>query len=235
MRGFRSLRHRVASHSLAERSESLKVLRFTRERWRSLAGRLGLSTDSRVFEDIQDRYSESWRSYHNTSHIDDCLKQLDDSPVIADKPDEVEFSLWLHDAVYDTHRGDNEAQSASLAASILHDAECELEVIHRVTANILATTHHATATRIDEQLVVDIDLSILGRPADAFDEFETSIREEYQWVPWSTYCEKRANVLQSFLERVRIYSTNWFADRYESNARLNLNRAISRLLGADEQ
>lgn len=209
------------------------MLRFTRERWRSLTGRLCISTDNHVFDDIHDHYSESWRSYHNISHINDCLDQLDSSPGISENTDEVEFALWLHDVVYDTHRADNEAKSADVAASILRHAECGPGVIDRVTANILATSHHAMVSRADEQLIVDIDLSILGRAADEYDEFESAIRREYEWVPWATYCQKRAEILQSFLGRECIYRTPWFASRYESNARLNLDRAIRQLASND--
>ncbi len=199
------------------------MLYFTKERWNLLANRLSLSIGERAFEQIQGHYSVSWRAYHNVRHIEDCLEQLDRSPRIAEQPDEVELAIWLHDVIYDTHRSDNEDQSAAFAASILQDVRAAPDVVQRVTANILATTHNATATRIDEQLIADIDLSILGRPMDEYDVFETAIRKEYQWVPWATYRDKRTEVLQSFLDRESIYRIDWFAEKFEASALDNLN------------
>jgi len=209
--------------------------RFTFERWTSLIDRFGLRTSQRVFETIKDRYSNSSLAYHNVQHINDCLEQFDAARAIAEYPDEVEFAIWFHDVIYDTHRADNEAMSAAFAADVLREATCEgseiaNDAVDRITANILATAHRSHVSRIDEQLIVDIDLSILGRPAPEFDRYETAIRKEYNWVPKEVFVEKRAEILRTFLDRERIYLTESFFDRYEANARQNLERAIQQLI-----
>lgn len=81
----------------------------------------------------------------------------------------------------------------------------------------------------DETLVVDIDLSILGRDAPRYDEFEQRVRKEYRWVPLVLYRRKRIEILESFLKRPRIYGTDHFHARYEEQARRNLQRAIQTL------
>ena len=198
-------------------------------RWWSIAGRHGIADPQSVFTTIQEHYCQAWRSYHNLVHVDDCLRLLDESPAIGEHPDEVELAIWFHDVVYDTHRPDNELRSAELAVSFLQPSSMQSEAIDRVKNNILATTHDVQPQRIDEQLIVDIDLSILGRPTDEYDRFESAIREEYAWVPWSVYSEKRAEILRSFRERNRIYSRRWFFDNFEARARENLSRAIEHL------
>ena len=41
--------------------------------------------------------------------------------------------------------------------------------------------------------------------------------------------KKRKEVLKCFLDRERIYSNDYFYEKLEENARLNLNNAISNL------
>jgi predicted metal-dependent HD superfamily phosphohydrolase len=94
---------------------------------------------------------------------------------------------------------------------------------------ILATQHHTPPTRLDAALLVDIDLSILGRSSAEFDRYNAAIQQEYQWVPEAPYREARAKVLQSFLDRPAIYLTPHFHDRYEAQAHQNLTQAIRNL------
>jgi predicted metal-dependent HD superfamily phosphohydrolase len=76
--------------------------------------------------------------------------------------------------------------------------------------------------------VLDIDLAILAADPAEFDEYERAIRAEYAWVPDENYRAARAKILQSFLDRERIYRTAPFAGR-EARARANIERALSRL------
>ena len=99
----------------------------------------------------------------------------------------------------------------------------------RVAALILATKHSQPPVGGDEQLLVDIDLSILGRPSEEFDAYERAIRMEYQHVAAESFRAGRAAVLRKFVERLRIYCTGLFYERYESTARQNLQRSIVRL------
>ena len=56
-------------------------------------------------------------------------------------------------------------------------------VLSRIADYILTTKTHDAPTSIDGQLMLDIDLSILGTLAHIYDEFETHIRREYRRVP----------------------------------------------------
>ncbi|MBW8722769.1 MAG: hypothetical protein JF626_13170, partial [Polaromonas sp.] len=60
-------------------------------------------------------------------------------------------------------------------------------------------------------------------------QFERDVRSEYRWVRWPRYVKGRSAVLQSFLDRPRIYSTPWFFERYEARARSNLQAALTAL------
>jgi predicted metal-dependent HD superfamily phosphohydrolase len=79
------------------------------------------------------------------------------------------------------------------------------------------------------QLLVDIDLSILGAAPERFDEYETQVRAEYRWVPDFMFKPKRREILGEFLARDRIYATPVLRAQLEAHARMNLARSIARL------
>jgi predicted metal-dependent HD superfamily phosphohydrolase len=202
---------------------------LTEERWHDLLSRLSLPTNVSTLKELQARYAEPHRTYHNAGHIADCLAQFDSASSLAEHPAEVELALWFHDAVYDLQGTDNEAESAAWAIGFLQRHGSPPDVRQRVEAAILATRHQDSPESADERLLVDIDLSILGRAEEEYDEFEANIRAEYARVPWATYRLKRSEILQLFLDREWLFATDWFRSRYESQARHNLANAIKQL------
>jgi predicted metal-dependent HD superfamily phosphohydrolase len=78
-------------------------------------------------------------------------------------------------------------------------------------------------------LVCDVDLSILGRAAGEFDEYERRIREEYRLVPDPLYRAGRARALEKLLSRDPLFGTDYFRRRYEDSARSNLRRSLKSL------
>ena len=75
-------------------------------------------------------------------------------------------------------------------------------------------------------IIIDIDLSILGVDFNTFKKYDENIRKEYSWVPSIIYKRKRKKILQSFLNRNRIYFNNYFYDKYENQAKRNLNEIL---------
>lgn len=67
------------------------------------------------------------------------------------------------------------------------------------------------------------------QPKERFQEYEEHIRREYDWVPKETFVAKRAEILERFLARKRIYTTEHFFAKYEQRARANLRNSIRRL------
>ena len=183
-------------------------MRFTRERLE----RLLQPRDHDLFAQLSAAYAEPHRAYHTAQHIDECLHHLDASGEAAP---EIELALWFHDAIYDPKAHDNEARSAEWAAREVGELAGTVERL------ILVTKHHLPAAE-DEKLLTDIDLSILGAPPERFAEYERQIRIEYAWVPEDIYERERAKVLQRFRERKHIYSTTYFRDLLEAQARRNL-------------
>ncbi len=82
----------------------------------------------------------------------------------------------------------------------------------------MTTCHDALPETVDEQVLVDIDLSILGADAARFDEYEVQVRAEYRWVPDFVFRPKRREVLEEFLARPTLYSTERFQTLLEKKS-----------------
>ena len=202
---------------------------FCPARWRGLMSALGLGDQDQTYAALAAAYGARGRHYHNQDHIAACLALLEEHAGLAAHPAEVELALWFHDAVYSTRASDSEAKSADWAAEFLAEAGAEAAVADRVATHVRATRHDAAPPPGDSALVVDIDLSILGREPAVFDAFDQAIRKEYAWVPGFLYRQKRRQLLEHLLERPQLYATPALRDRFEAPARANLQRALGRL------
>ena len=199
------------------------------DRWLGLWQAASASGDPSLwYQQLTQAYAEPQRHYHNQQHIAECLAEFDAARHLAQQPVAVELALWFHDVVYDPKAGDNEEQSAALAKSCLESAGLP-DLARTVVELVMATKSHSTDAGPDVALVVDIDLSILGQSEVRFAEYEAQIREEYSWVPKLLFKPKRAEILQRFLDRERIYIHEHFVKRYEQNARRNLEGSIRKL------
>ena len=181
--------------------------------------------DETLREGLLARYDAPQRHYHSTQHLAELFALW---PLVAadtEHPAEVELAIWYHDAVYDATRSDNEARSAHLAMDAMRNAGVSVEARERVERLIMATRHEAVPTGRDAQVLVDLDLAILGASAERFDEYEAQVRAEYASVPDMLFRRGRAAVLASFAERERIYMTPVLHDRLEAAARANLKRS----------
>ena len=190
----------------------------------------GVATaDEALLRDVVARYSEPHRKYHTMQHLHECFGKLQELRALARKPEEIELALWFHDAVYDTKRKDNEERSAEWARSAVLEAGVAAPAGDRVYELVMATRHNAVPAGIDAQILVDVDLSILGARPDRFDEYEQQVREEYSWVPGLIFRRERRKLLEGFLERKTVFQTERFIAAYDAQARSNLQRSIKKL------
>lgn len=200
------------------------------ERWQTTWRRLQVPAPPATgFDQLIACYSEPHRAYHTVQHLEECFERLKELEDHAQRLGEVELALWFHDAVYDVKRSDNEAKSADWARSVALEAGIAPPAAQRIHSLVLVTVHEAVPTDVDQQIVVDVDLSILGAPSERFEEYERQIRTEYAWVPEDVFRARRREILAQFLARPRIFSTKTFLERYEARARENLARSLAAL------
>lgn len=187
-------------------------------------------------------YAAPSRAYHGLQHLEDVLWHLDwakqammtTAELIGLSPEqrvkmfgEVELALWYHDAVYDPKAKDNEEKSREW---FLRDAQkfgLADEVSDNVAQLIDLTAHHKKAKSLQERVMADCDLSILGADPEKFRAYDKDIRREYAHVPPAAYKIGRRKVLKGFLDQPQIFKTRAFYQYYEEQARKNLQSALS--------
>lgn len=194
--------------------------------WRQAWSDLGLQSPPGLHDELVAAYQEPQRHYHSLQHLIECLAHFDPVRGQAMYPGEVAMALWFHDAVYDVKGKSNEQKSADWAGSALSEAGASQATQNRVRQLIMATKHDAETSEPDQQLLVDIDLAILGAAPERFAEYDRQVRAEYSWVPGFVYNIKRKAVLKSFLARQSIYRTKHFRELYEARARCNLASVV---------
>ena len=198
--------------------------------WQSLWQSLSLVPSSHLLAELQTAYTQTQRFYHSQQHLQECLSLLNEVEHLAKQPAELALALYFHDAIYNPQANDNEAQSAAWAVQVLTQCHAQQTLIQRIEQLIIATQHHTIAKDdVDGQLLLDIDLAILGQESTRFNEYEQQIRQEYAWVSEQDYRIGRSKVLTGFLQREWIYQTDYFRKRFEQQARLNIQTALEGL------
>lgn len=163
------------------------------------------------------------------------------------------LATLFHDAIYDPKSNTNEEDSATLYCTFASElsqamlsgkgqpldfANTSGSVItspyfdfDRVQKYILATKYHNIASSDDIylKLFLDADMAVLGKQDIAYDVYAGLIRQEYIHVDRSVYCQKRAEVLLSFLSHDTIFASQIMKDAFEVQARKNLSREIELL------
>lgn len=183
----------------------------------------------KTFEALIKAYTEPHRAYHTLAHITACFGHLDDVRSEAENPHDIELALWFHDAVYQPFSKTNEEDSAEWAKEFMGLAGLPQLSRDAVYNHIIITKEHVAPDNSDARLLLDIDLSILGTRTEVYDQFEKDVRFEYQKVPGFLFRRKRKEILKGFLERDHIYQTEHFQSKLETQARINLSRAIASL------
>ena len=181
-------------------------------------------------------YAAPPRAYHNFRHVEEVLRHYD--RVAADGPGwlhpvETWLAVLYHDAIYDAGRRDNEARSAELAAEHIVRWLPERGIdVERVADLIGLTARHGqlVASEVDSEaaLFLDCDMAILGAEPAVFDAYDRGIAAEYRGhVPAWLFRLNRRRFLKGPLARPRIFVSDWFHERFDAQARINLRRAIN--------
>lgn len=222
------------------------------ERFQALWQRLGADDGAGVAAAgarLLTLYAEPTRAYHNQTHLEDVLSKLDWAQnalshrghlvglapsTISKMFDTIELALFYHDAIYDATSRDNERRSRDLMLNDTASLGLPKSISDNAARLINITQHHNLSKglrekiKLDERIMADCDLAILGAHPAVFKKYEAGIRAEYSHVPDALYAVERAKVLRKFLEMPRLFRTIPFNLAYEKAARRNLTEALAR-------
>ncbi|EDM66611.1 hypothetical protein PE36_04238 [Moritella sp. PE36] len=192
-------------------------------------------------------YQETHRYYHDLSHIDACFTWFDRVQEQFDNPLAVALAIWFHDIIYDVRRSDNEVNSGHYAITALTNFAVPTRLVQQVYELILLTQHPSKPRNVlkglsgtfltntnnellssinDQALFLDIDLTILGQHRAIYANYEKAIRAEYQHVPLWLYKLGRKRLLKQFLCQSRIFCSDYFTEKFESQARVNIQSVL---------
>jgi predicted metal-dependent HD superfamily phosphohydrolase len=174
-------------------------------------------------------YSKKKRQYHTLVHLKNVLKQLEAVRQYIEDWDTILFTLFYHDIVYNALKNDNEEASALLAKKNMTMLAVPNLMIEKCVLQILATKQHLLNIDSDSNYFTDADLSILGADWEAYSTYLTNVRKEYFIYPNFIYNPGRKKVLQHFLSMERIYKTDYFFERFEMQAKLNMQKEMKML------
>lgn len=187
-----------------------------------------------VFDRLVAAYQEPQRHYHTLEHLAEMFRVVGRLGSYCQNLRAVQLAVWFHDAVYDPRAKDNETRSALLAAECL-DSLAVLPDLTAKVAELVQVTAHLSDDRApadaDTAVLLDADLAILGASEVRYQRYAADIRREYAFVPDDAYRKGRAEVLNRFLARERIYHTAPLQAEGEEAARRNIRAELERLHG----
>ncbi|MCT2560979.1 HD domain-containing protein [Chryseobacterium herbae] len=177
---------------------------------------------STFWQEIEKRYSEKGRHYHDLLHLENMFLELETLQSQLQDPVSVSFSVFYHDIIYDAASKSNEEKSALRSVERLQKLGLNSEMISKISSQILATKSHQYSDDSDTNYLLDADLSILGKDLAVYLQYTRKIRKEYAIYPDLLYKPGRKKVLRHFLELESIFKTTDFRDRYEQQAKQNI-------------
>ena len=213
-----------------------------RRAWRHV---IGPDHDGYV-DDLLSRYREPHRYYHTVVHIMAIIRNLHDVAAMTELQPSAELvaAALYHDAIYDPRAGDNEALSAALASKDLAAIGWAAPRCAAVRALIEATAGHTAGDTagdtVDRDLadrdlaaqraiLLDADLAILGAEPQSYSAYVIGVRAEYFFVDDDQWQLGRGQILRGFLERPRIFATEYMHDQLDHRARANIQAELTTL------
>lgn len=200
--------------------------------WVQLLSDLDVAEETAVsaWSELVQRYSENGRFYHGLEHIYHTLRIAHDLREEAASFTAVQLAIWFHDVIYDAKAQDNEEKSAMMAGRVLFQWGIAEVIVAEVVRLILLTkTHTLIGDDKNGRVILDADLSILGASETIYNNYAQDVRLEYSFVADDIYRQGRLLILQQFLSRPTIYSTEAMRLLLEDQAKQNLRREIASL------
>lgn len=190
------------------------------ERWLDLMRELDFAPNLYTYDGLVTAYDHNSRSYHTMVHVKDMLNTLD----YEFGPDPlVELAIWFHDAFQpcDGESGRCELDSATWAARFMDENGASHSDITTVFGLIMATKYPGEPQTFRQEMIMDIDLAILGSDRAKYARYVKQIRDEYSDVPDDLFEDSRRAFLKQMLKQ-QVYHTCLFKMQYESKAHANM-------------
>ena len=179
------------------------------------------ATAQSYWEELLKKYTGSSRHYHNLIHLKHMIDELEPVEDQVNDLDCLLFAIFYHDIIYKATRKDNEHQSALLFQKRISNTS--FDRIETCMKQIEATKAHLRSEDKDTNILLDLDLAILGQPWESYETYTKQIRKEYKIYPDFMYKKGRAKAMEDILRSEQtIFKTEYFQERYEQKAQANI-------------
>lgn len=189
------------------------------------------------FSSIEKPYLSRLRGYHDFNHIVFLVNLWDGYKDRIGKKDEIFFAIMYHDIVYKPIKSNNEEASARRFKRDAKKLGLSLskKQVDYIFDAIMATKHNDSVKHLyendnDIKYFLDFDLYVLSSEENVYEKYREGVRKEYKIYPDALYKPGRRKVLESFLQRERIYLTDDIRAKRENFARNNLRNEINSYL-----
>lgn len=122
---------------------------------------------------IFENYTRDNRYYHNLEHIEDCLLKLSEYKLSEEEIDVLSLAIIYHDFVYELKDSENKS------AKVFEDSFWFEDNRFKEVPNLIRMTKTHIASNKLEQILSDIDMSILGSSTDKYENYNEGIKKEY--------------------------------------------------------
>eukprot|EP00850_Spirogloea_muscicola_P012435 SM000080S22950 [mRNA] locus=s80:289938:293695:+ [translate_table: standard] len=183
---------------------------------------------------IEAHHRQHHRHYHTFAHLRSLYNLYSRYAHFVADPCAFHLAIFFHDVVYEPRasvQGVNEKESAALFLKFARAAGLTSDLAEKINKYILQTFNHMEEIQVSEDLALflDVDLAILGAAKNDYEMYAANIRREYMHVDEAVYKEKRANLLQEWLARSRLYRTDIIHQAFGDQAKINLTWELAGL------
>ena len=149
-------------------------------------------------KDLERRWNEPHRHYHNIDHLTTILKEIEKTPGFKELNVYAKHALLLvaffHDAVYNPKKDDNEEQSVKL---FLKDFGGNLVMSDTVCSLIMTTKYRRRPLTKLKKMFWEADNAGFKKGYTSLMKSEKLIQKEYSHVPKEKFREAKIKFLES--------------------------------------
>uniref|UniRef100_A0A1B6L420 Uncharacterized protein n=1 Tax=Graphocephala atropunctata TaxID=36148 RepID=A0A1B6L420_9HEMI len=209
--------------------------------WSEITNDAGINYDKKQYwwSKIIQNYSSEGRQYHDIQSLDEKFKYFSSIKSQLKNPVAVAFALFFQYLEYNPKSIDYNKKNIELFTTFFSDCELGLEsplyseVLSLLeAADTSSTEEHKTDGAIgseDRHYFLDLDMVVLGSEPEQYIIYANKVKEEYHFLPQPVYNDLRVKVLQNFLQIPNIFATKEFREKYEAQARSNIQKEVDSL------
>jgi pantetheine-phosphate adenylyltransferase len=181
-------------------------------------------------------YGGAERHYHNLDHLVHGMAEIRawaaNSKASARDAAILKAAFWFHDAVYEHGSGALSNEEASARLWLGSGLEADAGRADEVATLIRATDHFqgSTVQHPLKDIMLGVDLAILGQEEEVYRAYASGIRAEYAHVPLAQYQSQRGQILTHLRSKAQagtLFADPYFADHYHDMAIANMSAELA--------